>query len=360
MGDHNTDHCNASDKGNNAQYYKRLREDVKRGIVTPSPSEAVHRDVPRYDDDGVQLYTGHWSENGPFKPEDAGARRSGKCTSCRRCSWYNLFEHHNFTRNVVHNMIIGDQYRDRKKFWISPKDFCGACGRIASTRDFEKEQSIPFQPTADCVSLGTKVISFKLKVRDPRKEKQYKKNWERYGTDMAGGWVYDEKEMEEDMFKHRIGKHPILRQILHSIPIVEHDSIPEVTAKTPSDLRACPFETEAILLDNQNDLTLLRELEMFDQQLRNETEEVLGLKIHAKWDSSARKGVSLRCDSWDKELLPSCGELTFMLSELDHRDNSSYFEECACFKYGFYIKSYTQARTEKGNVFSTSLVLVRA
>ena len=296
MGDYNTDHCNASDKGINAQYYKRLREDVKRGIVTPSPSEDVHRSsVPRYDEDGVQLYTGHWAAKGPFKPDDVGAKRSGKCTSCRRCSWYNLFEHHNFTKNMGRD--------DRKQNWISPKDFCEACGRIASTRDFEKEQSIPFQPTSDCVSLGTKVISFKLKVRDPRKEEKYKKNWERYTTNTEGGWVYDEIEMEEDMFKHRIGKHPILRQILHAIPIVEHDSIPEVTAKTPSDPRASPFETEAILLDNQNDLTLLRELEMFDTQFRHVTGEVLGLNIHAKWDSSARKGVSLICESRYKELL---------------------------------------------------------
>ena len=218
---------------------------------------------------------------GPFKPDDATARENTELTKCRKCAWFNKFDHRNFTVLSSHLRRVGTD------------DWCHACGRIASVRDFGKKQSTPYQPELGDVSLGSKQISFGIKAHDPRKIEDFKKNWEEH-EDTSDKWTYNDTEMEEDFFRHRIGKNPCLDRILLSVPVVAADSIPETAKVITSNYAAiidrsnpAANETEALLLENDADLTLLRELHEFC-----EYNDVLGMILRAKWDKVQRQGVS--------------------------------------------------------------------
>ena len=218
-------------------------------------------------------------------------------------------------------------------------DWCHACSRVASTRDFGKEQSDPFKPKVGHVlvnigngdaggdagagaSASSRVIGFRIKGRDPRKIEKTKKYWDEFGestsadndkataTASSNKWKYCEAEMEEDFFKHRIGKNPTIRHILLAIPTVTDDSIPETgyVAGDPygSDTRPAANEGEALLLgydgdgdgddddDDNNkrvdgDMRVLRELNAFVEIAG--VPSPIDLNIQAKWNKTTRRGT---------------------------------------------------------------------
>jgi hypothetical protein len=99
----------------------------------------------------------------------------------------------------------------------------------------------------------------------------YKESWAQ-----EEGWTYDEAEMEEDVFKRRVGKHPTIESILSLVSMVEEDTLTAMAenwdydAAKESGLVGCLDSTyteqslEAIFLQNQTDLTLLRVLQCFE------------------------------------------------------------------------------------------------
>ena len=176
------------------------------------------------------------------------------------------------------------------------------------------------KPPTD-VSLGEKVIPFRIRAHDPREFPEFKQNW------IDGGYTYKVEEMEADTFHHRLGKHPTIDMILQSLPIVSEDKIPttgkyvrsgtcEARYNMPNYKEVCAEETEAIIIDNRNHQKLIHALKAFVYESSNigftfvpvdydgwnsEGKEVRemdpnhGLRgdIVATWDEINRSGVSI-------------------------------------------------------------------
>lgn len=299
-------HCNATDKGPCALYYKSVREnEKKRTAITPSPYTRVSESL--FDRDGnvgraldrvfrtIDAQYGSKSdsarngpnstERGPWTPTQGAMLNSsgplrGLLTQCRRCSYYNKFDHLNFTRAVGNN--------NKKAHHTGPLDLCHACGRVASEKDFGKTQSRPFSPSVGDILLGKKTIPFKIKANDPRTFRDVGKYWKR--NEGKPEWVYDEVEMEEDFFRHQIGKRPELMSILKAVPV--RNEIPEFKGDLRKGMQYRPekspsiHESNALLLEQKSDLNLLYEL-----YLLHETKSV-GVVTSAEWNKELRKGVS--------------------------------------------------------------------
>ena len=244
---------------------------------------------------------------GPFNPEDDPAIRNDKLlTECRHCGWFNHFKHNNFTRKESYSERHVDKEGNRtwKTKWRKVMndtgviDWCKACGRVSSEKDLEKTQSTPHTPSIGDIKLGTKTIPFRIKSRDPRKIVPYKEYWEKFGS----SWVYNESDMDEDFFRHRIGKHPTLPMILGAIPVLTEDKIPdESTVNFKSDWNSSynranskPLvsETEALLLSGQNDRVLFEELNQFTSSSSTSDESFLHFTLEGKWDKDSKIGVS--------------------------------------------------------------------
>ena len=75
-----------------------------------------------------------------------------------------------------------------------------------------------------------KLITFRIKARDPRQISPFHKNWEPHGT----SWVYNETEMEEGFFHHRIGEYPKLCMILGAILVLAEQDTNETEARPPN------------------------------------------------------------------------------------------------------------------------------
>jgi len=228
----------------------------------------------------------HPASKGPFKPDDAAAKKNKSLTKCRKCHYYNKFDHQNFTKVLQQN--AGKAHK------TNPQDWCHACGRVASVKDFEKEKSVKYAVGVGDVLLGTKTIPFTVKAHDPRKFEDVSKYWKE--NEGSPKWVYDEVEMENDFFRHRIGKQPTLFYILASIPVTEDDSLPEegklqqsFSWQSSSRNKPSLSETEALLLENKGDLKLLREMYFFTYS----EIDTLGLTLTAQWNKTQRKGVSI-------------------------------------------------------------------
>lgn len=291
------DHCHASDKGLNAKHYKTLRDASKRGsILTPaSYNSGSAADITSILLDRLNniesmvdnyLPGSNRGAKGPFKPDNPAAKKDKTLTKCRKCSYYNKFEHMNFTKSVGGS--------DIKAHRTGPCDWCHACGRVASTKDFQKEQSKKYEVETGDAILGTKDIPFTVKAHDPRKLEVISNYW----TENEGSpkWVYSEADMENDFYRHRIGKQPTLLYILQSIPVTENDAIPEggdprrndiYIGGNESEQKPSVCENEAILLENKADLSLLQEVYFFGS-----SDSVIGTTLTSTWNKTRRNGVS--------------------------------------------------------------------
>ena len=312
-----SDHCNATDKGANSYYYKQLRGQEKQlSSITPSPHSGrveISQHHGDYDDDdsddmrsrildeAFRRVTGDYSnrsdpnptQRGPWAPTLGASKNKsgvlkGLLTQCRRCSYFNKFDHLNYTK-VLSNK--------EKAYTTGPQDYCHACGRVASEKDFGKIQLEKFNPSIGDVCLGEKIIPFTIKAHDPRKFRDAGKYWMRNAG--KPGWEYDETEMEEDFFRHHIGKNPTLRSILTAVPV--RDEVPDFTGDLrkgtmyPSKKAPGITESGALLLENKADLSLLLELFHFRNSIFVNTSDVfVGVETHAEWNKDTRRGVSFQ------------------------------------------------------------------
>ena len=124
--------------------------------------------------------------------------------------------------------------------------------------------------------------------------------------------------METDAFHHRLGKHPTIDMILHSLPVVSEDKIPKAGKNVKLDRyssfspnEVCADETEAIIIENRNHRKLIHALRRFtyesnigfwystnitngkkDKMPTMDNSHVLRGDVVATWDESNRSGVS--------------------------------------------------------------------
>jgi hypothetical protein len=230
---------------------------------------------------------------GPFEPTNEAAGEDKDLTQCRKCQWYNRF------RTAANTPVPGPGSPEARRPTVFVKHWCHACGRVASETSFGKDQSNPYVSLPGDVSLGTKTIHFRLHAHDPRHMSKFEHNWA--VNKGKPEWTYNEQEMEEELFRHRFGKRPTLSTILASIPVLAPDEIPKDgrigSPAGPSDEMASASETQAILLDNPNDVVVFQEIQRnsstFGQGTRTYQHDPLSGDITAHWDSNERKGVSL-------------------------------------------------------------------
>lgn len=161
--------------------------------------------------------------------------------------------------------------------------------------------------------LGRKEFTFRLHSHDPRQMDLYRDRWKEHeGRD---GWRYDRAAMDLDLFYHRIGAHPNLRELLQLIPVGDEGRIPadghelqgSIIPMDEWDLEddvlspeGVPCETEAILLDRQavSILQAIAEVEWRFGMKHNGPLwlpqghfERIGGSLGATWDERAGQGV---------------------------------------------------------------------
>lgn len=300
-------HCNGHDTNSDAPYWKERREAAAK----------------KNNNDPQEVTRGE----GPFDPTDGVAQQDPNLTQCRRCKWYNRFFHRNFR-----------YYKNLHP--VGFLDWCHKCGRVASEQDFCKIQSQPLKPQAGDLFLGTKEVPFRVFVHDPREMERYEDSWLDAEDDLPE-WQYDEGEMREDFFEHRLGERPVLSMILASISIVEDQAdITDNTSfavtysassylrndapveereysrkngcsrfsywdspKSEDKTKTSVNETEGIRLTREGDLILFQQLSYFEEEgfckrvaptERSEGKKsTLTFGITAKWDPKSMTGVSV-------------------------------------------------------------------
>ena len=144
---------------------------------------------------------------------------------------------------------------------MSDRDWCHACGRIASVQDLEKQQApdVFTEPREGEIALGVYIIPFRLHSHDPRNMTAFQERWE------SENWTLDEAEMDEDTFRHRLGPRPLSKNILQMVPVVPVDKIPtdgflHKPNKSNDRKAVTANQTVAILLEDRNHRALLEEL----------------------------------------------------------------------------------------------------
>jgi hypothetical protein len=130
---------------------------------------------------------------------------------------------------------------------------------------------------------------------------KYSENW------VQEEWAYDESEMEQELFDHRLGEFPVLEMIVASMPITTEDKIPSDGRHRERDsegaqvmAKASVSEAEAVLIDNHGESLILKTLFKTSPKFgaanaAEPTERLYSYvdgDIKAVWDSNTRKGVS--------------------------------------------------------------------
>jgi len=174
----------------------------------------------------------------------------------------------------------------------SGSDKCEYCGRVISESLMDKERSLDYKRIPKDVYLGERVIDFRIFAPDLRSMDKYKASW-RMADKASPAWKYDESEIEEDIFRHRLGKRPRL-QSRSSRPCIKFVSRNEKG-------RIEKNQQEAIIVENENDLSLLQFLRLATQiGMGNHKDHCTGRiladmsirgNIEAAWDKANRKGT---------------------------------------------------------------------
>lgn len=330
------EHCLATDKGPKKLHWLQQRQARKQSqqqtttAVTTAPRRALvatgprGRGRPRLPGQSrvkpiIATTTGTTlAGSAPYPPNNVAAQRCAELTKCQHCGWYNSFVHKNFKyiREVESGQRIGISKPSVKRNQINPtgpQDWCRACGRVASVRDYGKVQSKPFnedsKDNVGSVLLGEKTIGFRLRAHDPRNMHVFRARWQQHEGEE--GWKNgdDVRAMEKELFQHRFGARPTLEMIFGSIPIYKEDKIPhdgnfqhqqqqsseydydDTTTTTTHDWSAS--ETEALLVEHKKDRALLCDL--YDVAptfgLKQGTVPLVDGDIRANWNAKARKGV---------------------------------------------------------------------
>jgi hypothetical protein len=110
-------------------------------------------------------------------------------------------------------------------------------------------------------SIGTKKIPFRILSHDPRNIDEFRKNWNKDKK-----LSFHKPDAIEETFLHRIGRRPLLENVLKSIPVLDETKIPIngiVKALCHYSSGVSADETCGILVDSRNDRHLLHELLSF-------------------------------------------------------------------------------------------------
>lgn len=270
-----TAHCMAVDKGADAATWKRMRERVK------NPNTSFITRPPQFDI--LRLGMG---ESNPasqtLPPDHVFASTNGNFTKCRKCSWY--------TRIDIRIAALSNSA-------VPPScdQWCKKCGRVASDK-FMTRKMEPYKRMPLDVLLGQKEITFTMHAHDPRKMKDYQKSWEENGET----WTYNEADMQDDAFRHRFGNFVLPGHILRNVSVLPVEKIPiDGSFESPRSFgysrdstEVSISETEAVVLDSQEDLVFLRELDLFDSfGLNKVLNSPLVGHIQAAWDKASQKGA---------------------------------------------------------------------
>lgn len=176
--------------------------------------------------------------------------------TCRHCGW---------------------KGRLKRSTYRSPptEELCPDCGRVAIKKN--PAQRAVYKPLLYDILLGTTNIPFRLKVRDPRSSSEYKANWEQ--NKGKPGWNYNVKDMEEELFKDRLGERPKPRSIAKMLPVVDFDKVPPGIEFQ----NVGPFEHEGVVIESSNHRLLLLALTNYDTRYN----------LKAKWDRQTSSGVRM-------------------------------------------------------------------
>ena len=221
----------------------------------------------------------------PLPPSDVKAAKDATLTKCRKCGWYIDFLHKNFS----------DKHRINREGCSG--DWCHKCGRIASAKDFGKNQQKVYVPKNTDVYLGEKTIPFRIRSHDPRLFDEYKKNWEDQSNSTSSGWIFDQKEMDSDMFDHCLGRYPRIDQILSLLPVLSDDKIPKTgvvtkSGKSISNLDISADETQAVLLENRHHRFIFQLLHQIGGFTSGSDPRPVKGDIEATWNETNQSGVS--------------------------------------------------------------------
>jgi hypothetical protein len=257
-------HCCASDK---STQWTRLRSTCKHNKATGKPnSNELGESFGNRSSNGFSpeneitaraayVRQALRGQPGPFAPEDnTDAGLDETLTKCRKCGWYSRIQRHTSQP--------------------SRKNYCHQCGRVASERDFDKEQASQHKPQATDCYLGKKVIPFRILARDPRSLDGYRRNWERADT-TSQEWTYNEVEMEADAFRHRLGTHPRIDLVLKRIIYLSDEK------KTKNNK-----DDDFITVEKESYIFLFKLISRFEGW-------IVKSSLVAEWDQTTRSGVSV-------------------------------------------------------------------
>lgn len=267
-----SNHCCASD----ADYmWVRRRSAIKDGRASRVPASAS-RLIGTSSNTNAHSSSHSSTANistarGPFAPDSTEGRKDDTLTKCRKCGWFSRFWHHTFGGSDDTSSV---------------HCCCHHCGRVASERDFGRNQRIAYKPKADDFYFGKKEIPFRIKAQDPRLSRKYQRNWESADT-TSPEWTYSEADLEEDVFLHRLGQRPPVEQIRDCIARVSEDKLPTAgqARRTGGGRMAQNFEAEitgSVILQKEGDIHLFH---LLDGRMSYD--------IAAQWDKANRSGVSV-------------------------------------------------------------------
>ena len=294
-------HCHADDKGRFAYKWKQMRENFKRsnGSTNNNHNDSdvdvirriyAHNDWDYYSDEDDYDYGYDYDDHRyqtPLEPDKVtnGSHEANSRVQCRKCKWW--------SRDAIHYF---SSYSELSGLIEEFDAWCKACGRVISTDYFlNNDPSRPYVPKKGDISLGTKVIPFRIKARDPRKIEPYQQKWQEW--EGKEGWIYNESEMKYDFFHHRIGPQPKLSVLLEVMSIVEESKIPHDRSRMvfqPTEYNVYDttevsgLETEALIIDDKNDRVIIEELHDFQMNGKP-----VPYNIEAKYDEKTQDGVSI-------------------------------------------------------------------
>ena len=213
---------------------------------------------------------------GPFPPtNNIGARAN--LTQCRYCKSYSNLKRPKWTYS--HGWCLTLDLLNP----VPLLQWCLECGRVASDKTNEGLQpNERFQPSAEDVLLGTKQIPFTLHVHDPRQMNYFSKKWK------ENKWTFDKRQMEQDLFQHRITSFPDITQVMDLLSPFDKDKIPTDGCLMDSlpDTNVSAAECDALLVPNENHVLLLTKLAHLSKSA------AIKYQLTATWNAQTSQGVS--------------------------------------------------------------------
>jgi hypothetical protein len=295
-------HCNATDQqpywvskrqAKKAKRQKRQRNKAHSSSARTANSVAVRasREPRPQNSSAPPAAVVIWKkQKGPLEPGHPQASTDNEFAKCGKCGWHSRLNH---------------------------DPWCLKCGLVvaASKESFSHPaQSDEYKPNADDIYFGTRHISFRIVPRDVRSIPKYKGIWNQQpqaadSTNNPTALIMtdeNESEMQEDVFRRRLGPQPTIESILRLASMVEEVKLKEMTenwnsssatagtwkTKTSSGKKKICSERvlEAITLEDCNDLALLRLLLGVHSFGKAATKDLV-VDITATWDKENLLGV---------------------------------------------------------------------